>query len=100
MRLQEIGADQDAAECEKGLMDIVTSFTSYAKPAKLMEPANRPFDDPTVDAQATSMLSVAFCQLRDIFIEDVVHVVERSWVEAKQRPQGRRSKLANVSAGA
>jgi hypothetical protein len=64
MELQEIGADEDAAECEKGLMDIVTSFTSYAKPAKLMEPANRPFDDPTVDAQATSMLSVAFCQDR------------------------------------
>src|SRR5262249_9886842 len=47
-------------ECEEGLMDVVASFTTYAKPAKLMEPTDRPFDDPPVDTQATSMIGVAF----------------------------------------
>jgi hypothetical protein len=45
-------------------MDIVTSFTAYAEPAKLVQPTDRPFDDPTVDAQATAMLRIAFCQDR------------------------------------
>jgi len=50
MDLEEVGADEDAAQGEEGLMDIVTSFATYAESAKLVEPTDRPFDNPTVDA--------------------------------------------------
>ncbi len=45
-------------------MESFTSFAAYAQAAKLVEPTDRPFDYPTIDAQASSMFRIAFCQSR------------------------------------
>ena len=45
-------------------MDIVTSFVARAETAQLMEPTDRSFDNPAINAQTTAMLGITFCQDR------------------------------------
>ena len=51
-------ANQDAADGQKGLMDIGSSLVTDAQPAELMEPGQRTFYHPAMNAQATAMQGV------------------------------------------
>jgi hypothetical protein len=55
LRFEIVPADEDAAEGEEGLMDIVASFVPDGEAAIAMEPRVRAFDDPARDAQAAAM---------------------------------------------
>ena len=46
---------QSTAESEEGFMDIRSSFIANAQSAKLVQPTERTFDDPTRFAQATAV---------------------------------------------
>src|SRR5436190_23947647 len=64
MTLEEVAANDDAAECEEGFVDIVASFVSCAKTSELMEPTDGPLNNPAINSQSTSMLGITFCQDR------------------------------------
>jgi len=64
MTLQEVGANHDAAEFEECVVDVIATFAADAEAAELMQPADRSFDDPTKDAQATAMFCVSSRQHR------------------------------------
>src|ERR1700719_1382305 len=54
LRFEIVPADEDTAEGEEGLMDIVASFVPDREAAIAMEPGVRAFDDPATDAQAAT----------------------------------------------
>lgn len=43
-------------------MHIALTFKSHSQPAKLMQPTQRAFDDPSIYSQATAMGSAPLCQ--------------------------------------
>ena len=45
-------------------MDVVPSFVADAEASKLVKPAVRAFDHPTIDSEAAAVLGVAFRQER------------------------------------
>jgi hypothetical protein len=62
--LKEVTADDKASESEKRFMDVIAPFVTGTQPAHLMEPTDRPFDHPSVNAQAAAMFGISFRQDR------------------------------------
>jgi len=58
MTLQVVVADDDAAEGEAGLMNVVSAFAADSQPTHLMQPADRSFDGPAVNAQSAAVWGV------------------------------------------
>jgi len=57
---QEVPADEDASEGEKGFVKVIESFVTDLEATKLMQPSDRTLDDPTGFSQAAAMFGIAF----------------------------------------
>jgi len=63
--LEEIPADENAADLKKGLMDLDQALVTHMQPAIAMQPGQRALDDPPRPAQATAVGRAAFGEDRD-----------------------------------
>ena len=52
MTLQVISADDDAAQRQQGVVDVVSPFAADAEATHLMQPTNGSFHNPAMNAQA------------------------------------------------
>jgi hypothetical protein len=57
--LEEVAADDDAAEREEGLMDVVATVEARAQASHLMQPTDGALHHPARGSQAAAMLGVA-----------------------------------------
>jgi hypothetical protein len=57
-------ADQAAAECEEGLVDVGTTVVTDEQTLELMQPGKCPLDDPAVATEPGTVLGVAPRDLR------------------------------------
>ena len=57
-------ADENAAQFQERLVDIRATFITKPKPSVLMQPTDRPLDDPAEDRQSTAVTGVPFGQDR------------------------------------
>src|SRR5688500_4022175 len=55
--LDEVPADEGAAEGKQGLMDIRTTFIANLEATKAVEPGERAFDHPAVTTEALTRLN-------------------------------------------
>ena len=64
MGSKEIEIDEDSRKRDECLMHLACPLIVYTESTELMQPRNRTFNDPTVDAQPTSVPGVPPGQLR------------------------------------
>ena len=59
-----IPTDFNTSNSQEGIVDIIASFIADAKPAILMQPRERPLNNPPIYPKATSIISAPLCQKR------------------------------------
>jgi hypothetical protein len=56
---ENIPAEESASQGQKCFMDVGSFLITDAQPPKLVDPSERPLDDPTPSAQSAAMRGVA-----------------------------------------
>jgi len=64
MTLQVIAADDDAAQRQQGVVDVVSAFAAHAEATHLVQPTEGSFHDPAMNAQAAAVGRVSAGQDR------------------------------------